>query len=125
MIYNIFYPNFPEYNITGGPALAAIRVGDWKYIHRTMGYSGWAEAPESGAKNQQFPDFEDIRDALYNLATDPEERENLFDVEPVVAADIQAKLDKYIQALPDGFYPPNDPVGKPENLGGIWNAGWC
>ena len=125
MIYNIFYPNFPEYNITGGPALAAIRVGDWKYIHRTMGYSGWAEAPESGVKNQQFPDFEDIRDALYNLATDPEERENLFDVEPVVAADIQAKLDKYIQALPDGGYPPKDQAGRPENFGGIWNAGWC
>ena len=73
MIYNIFYPNFPQYNLTGGPALAAIRVGDWKYIHRTVGYSGWAEAPDSGVKNAQVPDFEDIRNVLYNLATDPEE----------------------------------------------------
>jgi arylsulfatase A-like enzyme len=30
MICNIFYPNRPEYNITGGPPIAAIRVGDWK-----------------------------------------------------------------------------------------------
>lgn len=35
--------------------MGAIRVGNWKYIsYRTMGYAGWAEAPESGAKNHQF-----------------------------------------------------------------------
>ena len=125
MIYNIFYPNFPQYNLTGGPALAAIRVGDWKYIHRTVGYSGWAEAPESGVKNEQSSDIMDTRNVLFNLATDPEKKENLFDVEPEVAADIQAKLNKYIEALPDEFYPANDPAGKPENYGGIWSSGWC
>jgi arylsulfatase B len=123
MIYNIFYPNTPPF--TGGPPVAAIRVGDWKYIHRTIGYSGWAEAPESGVKNEQFRDITDTRNMLFNLATDPEEKENLFDVEPEVAADIQAKLDKYIQALPDGGYPPKDPAWRPENFGEIWNAGWC
>ena len=123
MIYNIFYPNRPP--ITGGPPISAIRVGDWKYIHRTIGYSGWAEAPESGVKNEQFRDITDTRNMLFNLATDPEEKENLFDVEPEVAADIQAKLNKYIEALPDEFYPANDPAGKPENYGGIWSSGWC
>ena len=125
MIYNIFIPNFPEYNITGGPPISAIRVGDWKYIHRTMGYAGWAEAPEGGGKNDQFPDMEDVRDALYNVATDPEEREDLHEVEPEVTRQLKARLDEYIADLPKGFYPPKDPAGKPENFEGVWSAGWC
>jgi len=125
MIYNIFHPNFPEYNITGGPPISAIRVGDWKYIHRTLGYGGWAEAPEKDGKNTQLPDYDDTRNALFNIATDPEEKENLFETESEVAAEVKAKLDEYIAALPEGFYPPKDQAGKPENFGGIWDAGWC
>jgi len=125
MIYNIFYPNFPEYNITGGPPIAAIRVGDWKYIHRTMGYAGWAEAPETGEKGAELPDYDDIRNVLYNIATDPEEKENLIETEPDVAQKLKDKLDEYIAALPEGFYPPKSPAGKPENFGGIWSDGWC
>ena len=124
-IYNIFYPNFPEYNITGGPPISAIRVGDWKYIHRTLGYGGWAEAPENDGKNTQLPEYDDTRNALFNIATDPEEKENLFETESEVAAEVKAKLDEYIAALPEGFYPPKDQAGKPENFGGIWDAGWC
>ena len=125
-IYNIFHPNFPQYNITddGVPVLAAIRVGDWNYIQHTVGFSGWAEAPESGTP-APAPAPEDIRNVLYNVATDPEERENLVDLEPELAADIKAKLDKYIDELPADFYPDMDPAGRPENFGGIWSAGWC
>jgi len=125
MIYNIFVPNYPEYNITGGPAIGAIRIGDWKYVHRTIGFSGWVEAPEHGGKSGQFPDYEDARNALFNLANDPEERENLFDVEPMKAEEMVKRMDEYITELPEGFYPPKDPAGRPENFGGIWDAGWC
>ena len=122
MVYNIFYPNFPEYNITGGPPIAALRVGDWKYIHQTLGYAGWAEAPENNGKGEQVPSYDDIRNVLYNIA---EEKENLYEAEPEVAAELEAKLEEYITALPDGFYPPKDPAGRPENFGAVWTAGWC
>jgi len=69
--------------------------------------------------------MDDVRDVLYNIAADPEERINLFEIEPEVAGELKARLDEYIAALPDGFYPPEDPAGKPENFGGIWSAGWC
>jgi len=125
MIYNIFVPNFPEYNITGGPPVSAIRMNEWKYIHRTMGYAGWTLPPEGGIETQQFPDMEDVREALYNIDTDPEEREDLAEVYPEIVDEMRAKLDEYIADLPEGFYPPKDPAGKPENFGGIWSAGWC
>jgi len=122
MIYNIFNP---DWDLTGGPPIAAIRVGDWKFIMRTVGYAGWEEAPESGKKKLEDAAIEDIQNALYNIATDPEEKENLFETEPQVAADMRARLDEYIAALPDGSYPSKDEAGNPSNFGGIWNAGWC
>ena len=125
MIYNIFHPNFPEYNVTGGPAIGAIRVGDWKYIQRTVGFSGWEEPPEHGVKNKSFLSFEDTRNVLFNLVDDPEEKENLFDIETEKANELINKLDEYISTLPEGFYPPKDPAGSPENFGGVWDAGWC
>jgi len=122
MIYNIFYP---YWDLSGGPPLAAIRVGDWKYIHRTVGYAGWEEAPETGHNKTEGDPNEDISNVLYNIATDPEEKENLYDTETEVVDDLRARLDQYIAALPEGSYPPKDEAGKPENFGGIWNAGWC
>jgi len=125
MIYNIAYPNHPEWGLVGGPPMSAIRVGDWKYIHRTWGYAGWAEPPENEEIHMQFRKMDDVRDVLYNIAADPEERINLLEIEPEVAGELKARLDDYIAILPDGFYPPEDPAGKPENFGGIWSAGWC
>ena len=92
---------------------------------RTVGYAGWEEAPESGKKKPENAAIEDIQNALYNLATDPEEKENLFETEPEVAADMRARLDEYIAALSEGSYPTKDEAGNPSNFGGIWHAGWC
>ena len=80
------------------------------------------EAPENNGKEEQVPSYDDIRNVLYNIA---EEKENLYEAEPEVAAELEAKLEEYITALPDGFYPPKDPAGRPENFGAVWTAGWC
>ena len=131
MVYNIFFPNYPEYNLTGGPAISAIRSGDWKYVRRTVGYAGWDEPPATSTNDNypqmdQFPEWiVDFRDGLFNVVSDPEERENLIEIETVIATEMIAKLDEYVADLPDGFYPPQDPAGSPENFGGIWDAGWC
>ena len=38
MVYNIFYPNFPEYNVTGGPPISAIRL-DSKILSKNFLFS--------------------------------------------------------------------------------------
>jgi len=124
MIYNIFYPNWDRPQI-GRPPIAAIRVGDWKYIHRTVGYAGWEEAPETGTNKTQGGPSENIMSVLFNIANDPEEKENLYDIETEVVDNLKARLEEYIAELPEGFYPPKNEEGKPENFGGIWDAGWC
>ena len=90
MVYNIFYPTW---DLSGGPPVSALRQGDWKFLRRTVGFAGWCEAPEqSNSTNPEPGEVEDLRDQLFNLATDPEERENLADVETGRAAEMLARL---------------------------------
>ena len=64
------YWHFPHWGNQGGYPGAAIRRGDWKYIH-----SFWGKAPE-----------------LYNLADDPGERHNLTLKHPDIALEMHNAL---------------------------------
>ena len=104
----------------------AFRRGDWKYIMRTVGYSGWTPCPPEVCSNSTVkPGFADVKNVLYNIKEDPSETVNLADSEPVIAEDLRSRLEAYIADLPDEFYPPDDPAGDPQNWGGVWSDGWC
>ena len=109
------------------PPVSAIRVGDWKYIWRSLGFAGWKiPAEQGGEQGGGFPS--DVQNQLFNLASDPLEKENLVDVEPEIAEMLLKKLiDTYegMGAAGNFSYPPNSPDALPENHGGVWEDGWC
>ena len=90
MVYNIFYPTW---DLSGGPPISALRQGDWKFLRRTVGFAGWGEAPEqSNSTNPEPGDVDDLQNQLFNLAIDPEERENLAEIETERAAIMLERL---------------------------------
>ena len=125
MVYNIFYPSTYLPSIPDNTPIAAIRKGNWKYIKRTIGYSGNHCPPEMCSNYTSKPSIRDVQDALFNLADDPTESVNMFDTEPEIAEDLMMLLEEYIVTLPDEQYPDNDPSGNPSNFGGVWSDGWC
>jgi len=135
LLYNIFYP---VWDLAQGPPISALRQGDWKYIRRTVGYAGWEEAPENVNTPKASKSFpirgsnpppevlaEDTRDQLFNLALDPEERQNLAEVEPEVLEVLRLRLAELEEGMSEVTYPPKTEAADPGNFGGVWSAGWC
>jgi len=123
MVYNIFYPTW---DLSGGPPVSALRQGDWKFLRRTVGFAGWGEAPEQSNITDSEPgEVEDVREQLFNLSVDPEERENLAEVETERAAEMLTRLLEIEEGMSGVRYPENTDAGDPANFGGIWDAGWC
>ena len=124
MIYNIYYPTFAFDNSI---PIAAIRVGPWKYIKRTIGFNGYTPCPSEVCSNYTSPPagVQDVQNELYNLENDPTESLNLIDEMLEVAEDLKLRLEQYIAALPDELYPDEDEAGDPANFGGVWSDGWC
>ena len=90
MLYNLVLPiDYLDLGLWGGidtwPPISAIRVGDWKYIWRAYGFAGWGIPAEQGPDVPGEPS--EVSNALYNLATDPLEMENLVETEHEIAAD--------------------------------------
>ncbi len=80
---------------------AALRVGDWKIVVQTG-----EQRPNAAARARQ-----DAKTTieLFNLKTDPGEKEDLAEQEPAKLAEMQARLARYQQeAIP----PRSDPTGK-------------
>jgi arylsulfatase A-like enzyme len=121
MVYNIHYKE------NDAPPVSAIRIGDWKYIWRAHGDHGWHVPPEQGGRktNSHLKANNDIRQVLYNLATDPLEKEDLSEVYPERAEEMLAELKGYLQNMSNVTYPHEDNAGNPSHFNGIWSAGWC
>ncbi len=66
----------------------SVRQGPWKVILETLGSGGWpppcGSLPDPGTPGQ-----------LYNIAEDPKEEHNLWDVYPEIVRCLTALLDKY------------------------------
>ena len=69
--------------------------------------------------------MEDVRHKLFNLAADPEEKEDLAEKEPEIAATLLARLKEHLETMLDGTLPDLDEAGDPSNFGGVWTSGWC
>ena len=130
MLYNLFVPSSDFYGvwseIDSWPPISAIRVGDWKYIWRAYGFDGWSIPAEQGTYEPGVP--AEVRHQLYNLASDPLEKENLSEIEPEMAEMLLNKLkDTYERMGVAGNFsmPPPNRDGLPVNYGGVWGDGWC
>ncbi|KAK7077668.1 hypothetical protein SK128_013340 [Halocaridina rubra] len=84
-----------------------IRVGKWKFVMGWMMYT-----------NETGP-------WLFNLEDDPNETTNLYEIEPVIAAQLEARLlEELPSMLPADTHLP-DLSCDPANFGGAWSPGWC
>jgi len=131
MLYNMFLPidtlNLGIWgDIDAWPPIAALRVGDYKYIWRQYGFAGWGVPAEQGGDEESEPS--EVLHQLFNLKTDPMEMENLVDSEPEIAAAMFQRLEEIYEELgPAANYtlPPPEPSGNPALHGEIWEDGWC
>ena len=67
--------HYPHYHPGGATPYSAIREGDFRLVHF----------------------YEDERDELYHLASDPEEKEDLATKNVGKAKDLRAKLDRWLK----------------------------
>ena len=79
------YPHYPHYHPGGATPYSAIRAGGWRLVHF----------------------YEDGRSELYDLANDPGEKTDLAAKEPARAAELQAMLDAWLNAVDAQFPTPN------------------
>ncbi len=78
----------------GGSRTLSIRRGDWKYIDHT-GSGGNRYDNHAGLKPFHLPDTApDAPGQLYNLATDPGEKTNLYGARPDVVAELKVLLEQ-------------------------------
>lgn len=78
--------HYPHYGNQGGEPSSIIRAGDWKLIHY----------------------YEDGRNELYHLTSDPIERNNIASVEPEKAEELHRRLKLWLEAT-DARYPSKNP----------------
>lgn len=75
----------------GGARTLSIRRGDWKFLdHNGSGGNRYDSSPE--LKSLHIPDKSPA--ALYNLAADPGETNNLYDTHPDIARELKAVLEE-------------------------------
>lgn len=80
-----FYWHYPHYGNQGGEPASYIRDGNWKLIHY----------------------WEDGRDELYDLASDPGEEASVEKTYPAKAAELRMKLDRWLEETHASIPEPN------------------
>ena len=108
-----------ELLINVGVAGGAIRVGDWKLIvngHVRDGLEGGEEI--EGRKELKRRARAEPKIELFNLRSDPSERNNLAEAEPGVAARLRARLARYEEAAVPSKQAPAGPDFKPPAIWG-------
>ncbi len=81
------------------PTRAAVRMGDWKYL--SLGTEDSNEEEASTPNRKKAKGAPEV--ALYHLASDPGESNNLLEREATRGAEMKAVLDAYLQqAVPPG-----------------------
>jgi arylsulfatase A-like enzyme len=103
--------HIPHYSTVAVPS-SAIRAGDWKLIEYYSDYRRDWDDQKQIVTERHTPE----RLELYNMRDDPYEHRDLASTQPVIAADLQRKLDEHLKStgarLPLAN-PSHDPA-KPE-----------
>ena len=118
----------------GGKPIAALRQGDWKLVQRPSGNDDWIEEPVEMMDPED--DSKDPRPAppapvptnhtfLFNIADDPEEREDLSEVFPDKVVEMVDRITELSKELVKADNPDTVFAGNPINHGWEWSTGWC
>ena len=107
---------------------AAIRVGDWKLITGRPNCSfaapckgdtcpdGWAHPDGLIELGPYTPSLT----WLFNLADDPNERNNVADKYPDMVMQLKERIEYYNSTHIPQIHLPIDPRSNPDNFGGVW-----
>ncbi|MDH3649548.1 MAG: sulfatase [Saprospiraceae bacterium] len=87
------YWHYPHYGNQGGEPSSVIRLGDWKLIHY----------------------FEDDRDELYHIPSDPTEQHDVAQAHQEIATELSQQLHQYLTDV-DAKYPFEDTRFKADSL---------
>lgn len=98
------------HNLT--PTSGAIRMGDWKLVTRSAGDDGTGEENAPRARRNGPRQVE-----LFNLAADPEERQNRAATEPERVKQLQGRLDAHAAMA---VAPKNKPQAKDFKVPAVW-----
>jgi arylsulfatase len=76
--------------------LQCARLGPWKLHATRFNTSSYSPAPNCGLENLPLPNPE-----LYNVVADPQESYDRAPRNPVIVADILARMNRLVQTFPD------------------------
>ena len=100
---------------------AALRRGDWKLLIGCPGNGDWVPAAEMGQSTQSSSNQHNINSVfLFNVANDPEERDELSEQYPDIVRDLLARIVLYNSTAVPARFPAPDPNSKPSRHGGVW-----
>ena len=101
---------------------AAIRVGDWKLLIGRQKTGYWYPPPESERPIVKAADSEHTKRLwLFNIADDPEERNDLSANYVSKVRELLSRIQYYNSTAVPGRHPPPDPRSNPELFGGVWS----
>ena len=107
---------------------AAFRSGDWKLIMGVPNCSlireyrgdpcpdGWIHLDGS----IELPPYTPSLTWLFNIKTDPNERNNIADQYPDKVKELKERIEHYNATHVQQLDPPLDPMSNPDNFGGVW-----
>lgn len=101
---------------------AAIRVGKWKLITGNAGNGSWIAPPEDSSSHS-IPDSDPKAKNiwLFDLSTDPLEKNDLFESNKEVAIQLLNRLSDYQSTAVPPRYPKDDPLCDPDLHNSFWS----
>ena len=100
---------------------AALRRGDWKILIGCPGNGSWVPSPEMKKSVQISSDRQNPNSIfLFNIAQDPEEREELSEKHPEIVRELLARVEMFNSTSVPARFPRPDPDSKPCRHGGVW-----
>ncbi|XP_041485158.1 arylsulfatase B-like [Lytechinus variegatus] len=99
---------------------AAIRMGDWKLLTGLPGRNGWFPPPEWNIKAYTPVDPPHKLTWLFNIAADPNEKNDLSDQHPEVVAELVCRLEAYYQTSVPVRFPDQTVKANPASHHGVW-----
>ena len=123
---NEFVYNLRQTQIDSKNPWAAIRIGNWKYIWGMAdGYAGWEVPSGNGTMEVERLKSKSYTNLLFNLAEDPQEKNNLTSIETTRALMMQTRLKTHMKTIMHNMFKQHLQAGIPEKHEGIWSTGWC
>ena len=100
---------------------AALRRGNWKLLLGCPGNGSWIPAAEMDVPAQVSSKCHKNKTIfLFNVANDPEEREEISEQHPEVVRDLLNRIRMYDTTAVPPRFPNPDPKSNPSKHGGVW-----